>query len=98
MILTIAVSLYLMWRLRHHEDQARLGDPLSIFVLLAFVQGSIGYLQYFSGIPVMLVAAHVAFATGVWLAALNLVWATAAATVPSSVAVEGFVLVEPVTP
>jgi cytochrome c oxidase assembly protein subunit 15 len=97
-IVTIAVSLYLMWRLRHHDDQARLGDPLSIFVLLAFVQGSIGYLQYFSGIPVMLVAAHVAFAMGVWLAALNLVWATAAAAVPASVAVEGLLLVEPVTP
>jgi heme a synthase len=97
-ILTVALSLCLMWRLRHHADQARLGDALSIFVLLAFVQGSIGYLQYFSGIPVMLVAAHVAFATGVWLAALNLVWATAAATAPASVGVEGLLLVEPVTP
>jgi cytochrome c oxidase assembly protein subunit 15 len=85
-IVTIALALYLMWRLRRHDDQARLGDALSIFVLLAFVQGSIGYLQYFSGIPVMLVAAHVAFATGVWLAALNLVWATAKATEPESVA------------
>ena len=97
-ILTIAVSLYLMWRLRQHDDRARLGDPLSIFVLLAFVQGSIGYLQYFSGIPVMLVAAHVALATGVWLAALDLVWATTAAAVPASVAVQRLVLVEPVTP
>ncbi|MDP9403688.1 MAG: COX15/CtaA family protein [Actinomycetota bacterium] len=38
-------------------------------VLLA--QGAIGYVQYFTGVPVVLVGAHVAGATAVWAAALR---------------------------
>jgi len=40
-----------------------------IFTLIALAQGLIGYIQYFTGIPEILVAAHLLGATFVWIAA-----------------------------
>ncbi len=40
-----------------------------IFTLIALGQGAIGYIQYFTGIPEILVAAHLLGATLVWIAA-----------------------------
>ena len=40
-----------------------------IFTLIALAQGAIGYIQYFTGIPEILVAAHLLGATLVWIAA-----------------------------
>jgi cytochrome c oxidase assembly protein subunit 15 len=41
---------------------------LKIFSVIALAQGGIGYLQYFTGIPEVLVAAHLLGATLVWIA------------------------------
>lgn len=46
---------------------------LKIFTLIALAQGAIGYIQYFTGIPEVLVAAHLLGATLVWIAAWR-VW------------------------
>jgi cytochrome c oxidase assembly protein subunit 15 len=40
-----------------------------IFGLIALAQGAIGYIQYFTGIPEILVASHLLGATLVWIAA-----------------------------
>lgn len=50
----------------------------SVVELLAaiVIQGGIGYLQYFTGVPAVLVAAHVAGATVVWVLAVRLVLAS----------------------
>ena len=40
-----------------------------IFTFIALAQGAIGYIQYFTGIPEILVAAHLLGATLVWIAA-----------------------------
>jgi cytochrome c oxidase assembly protein subunit 15 len=40
-----------------------------IFTLIALAQGAIGYIQYFTGIPEILVAGHLLGATLVWIAA-----------------------------
>jgi len=37
--------------------------------VIALAQGGIGYIQYFTGIPEVLVAAHLLGATLVWIAA-----------------------------
>lgn len=39
-------------------------------------QGAIGFVQYFTHLPVLLVGAHMAGATAVWLAALSLLFST----------------------
>ena len=46
---------------------------LKIFTVVALAQGAIGYIQYFTGIPEVLVAAHLLGATLVWIAAWR-VW------------------------
>ena len=49
-----------------------------IFTAIALAQGAIGYIQYFTGIPEILVAAHLLGATLVWIAAwrIRLVFST----------------------
>jgi cytochrome c oxidase assembly protein subunit 15 len=42
---------------------------IRIFFVIALLQGLIGYIQYFTGIPEVLVAAHLLGATLVWIAA-----------------------------
>ena len=43
-----------------------------IFTFIALAQGAIGYIQYFTGIPEILVAAHLLGATLVWIAAWSI--------------------------
>ena len=42
---------------------------IRIFTVIALLQGAVGYIQYFTGIPEILVAAHLLGATLVWIAA-----------------------------
>lgn len=61
---TVAVALSLLWKLRKLAgDRKVLDAPLSAWLLTAFVQGAVGYVQYAGGLPVALVAVHVAGAT-----------------------------------
>ena len=47
----------------------RTNKTIKIFSALALVQGGIGYIQYFTGVPEILVGAHILGATLVWIAA-----------------------------
>ena len=42
---------------------------IKIFAIIALAQGGIGYIQYFTGVPEILVAAHILGATLVWITA-----------------------------
>ncbi len=57
-----------------------------IFTVIALAQGAIGYIQYFTGIPEILVAAHLLGATLVWIAAwrIRLAITTSPIHIPSS--------------
>ena len=57
-----------------------------IFSVIALAQGAIGYIQYFTGIPEILVAAHLLGATLVWIAAwrIRLAITTSPIHIPSS--------------
>jgi cytochrome c oxidase assembly protein subunit 15 len=46
----------------------RTKKAIKIFSGIALAQGAIGYIQYFTGIPEILVAAHLLGATLVWIA------------------------------
>ncbi len=73
----------LMLRLRHRAaERAVLDGPLVLWICVAVAQASIGYLQYFTGVPAALVAAHVAGATVLWAATVWLVEALAAPITP----------------
>lgn len=48
-------------------------------LIVVVAQGALGYVQYFSGVPALMVAFHVAGATLVWVMALRVAFATAEA-------------------
>ena len=52
-----------------HGTSAHSKKAIKVFALIALAQGGIGYVQYFTGIPEILVAAHLLGATLVWIAA-----------------------------
>jgi len=53
----------------------RLSRHVSTWMFVAVVQGGIGYLQYFNDVPAVLVAAHVAGATALWVVTVQFVQA-----------------------
>jgi cytochrome c oxidase assembly protein subunit 15 len=61
--------LYHLWRSRQTPDLFRVGQRL---VYLILIQAAIGYIQYFSDVPPLLVGFHIAGATAVWVATIDL--------------------------
>ncbi len=51
------------------RSDKELSRKIAVFTGIALAQGAIGYIQYFTGIPEILVAAHLLGATLVWIAA-----------------------------
>ena len=69
---SLLVTLVTLWRLRRGgapADAVRRGDVL-LAALVA--QAAVGYTQYFTGVPALLVGIHIAGATAVWVAVLQL--------------------------
>ena len=60
----LTAAFYIL--IRHDKELSR---KIAIFTVVALAQGAIGYIQYFTGIPEILVAAHLLGATLVWIAA-----------------------------
>jgi cytochrome c oxidase assembly protein subunit 15 len=74
----IAVALFLALVVVLRRDSGlfdRLSHNVSAWMFVAVVQGGIGYLQYFNDIPAVLVAAHVAGATVLWVVTVQFVQA-----------------------
>ncbi len=81
-MLTIAVAVALLWRLRNRAADRRVLDgPLTTWMVIAVGQAGLGYTQYFNGVPAVLVGIHVALATGLWLATVQLQLSTTKANV-----------------
>ncbi len=72
----VAVFLVLVVVIRRDAAlSARLAGHISTWMFVAVVQGGIGYVQYFSDVPAVLVAAHVAGATALWVVTVQFVQA-----------------------
>lgn len=74
-IITMLLAAVLALRLWRGEGPARtaLRAPLETVLALGAVQGTVGYVQWFAGVPVGLVAIHIALATAIMVALVNLV-------------------------
>lgn len=73
--LTVATAIVLIFFARKNTHaRVLLTKSLQRFSVVLVFQGAIGYLQYFLGVPVGLVAVHVATSVAVWLCAIDVYW------------------------
>ncbi len=55
------------------ETKIELGRSVQLFLVVALAQGALGYIQYFTGLPELIVGFHIFGAIIVWLSAWNIV-------------------------
>ena len=73
-VVTIAVALVIAWRVRRRGGgDASLAAPISTWLFVGLLQAAVGYVQYFNGVPALLVGIHVAGATAVTWASTQVV-------------------------
>ena len=72
-IVTLALLLVVMWRLRRRGALGHaITSAMEIVLGIGIVQAAVGYTQYFAEIPAALVALHVALATAMFASVVNL--------------------------
>lgn len=71
-LVTIALIIFLAVRAKQLQSDAGTSDAIQALLFAAVFQGAIGYAQYFTGVPVALVAVHIVGATALWFAVCNL--------------------------
>lgn len=71
---TIAVALWLAWRIRRHAgDGVALTAAVSTWLFVGVLQAVVGYVQYFNDVPALLVGVHIAGATAVMIVTTQVV-------------------------
>jgi cytochrome c oxidase assembly protein subunit 15 len=73
-LLTLVVAT--LFHLRRTGAPAALQRRGSVFLIVLVAQAAVGYVQYFTGVPVLLVGVHIFGAVTVWVAALRFALAT----------------------
>jgi len=66
LVIALIVLSVMLLLIAHQSGMSLLVRRIGIFLLIAFTQGIIGYIQYFTGLPEALVAAHLVGSTVVW--------------------------------
>ncbi len=67
----LALVLLTFWMLRRTRAPNGVQQRLGVLLLVVVGQAAIGYIQYFNGIPELLVGFHIAGATAVWAAVVS---------------------------
>ena len=62
----VALLGWMLWQVRDSNPAAR--NMLTVAIVLGAAQGTLGYVQFFSGVPVALVGLHIAGAVVVFIA------------------------------
>jgi cytochrome c oxidase assembly protein subunit 15 len=70
-MLFLAVTLVSLWRLSRAGAPAALLRRGEVLLAVLVAQAAVGYVQYFTGVPAVLVGVHVAGAVAVWVAVLR---------------------------
>ncbi|HEY9391244.1 MAG TPA: COX15/CtaA family protein [Mycobacteriales bacterium] len=83
-MLLVGLSVATWVTLRATGAGEQISRAAATLVAVELVQGAIGYTQYFTGLPVPLVEAHVFGSCLVWVAAVRLLLLTRVRTVPGS--------------
>ena len=66
LVIALIVLAVMLLLIAHQSGMSLLVRRIGIFLLIAFSQGVIGYIQYFTGLPEALVAVHLIGSTLVW--------------------------------
>ncbi len=69
-MLLLALVLVTLWRLQRENAPARLLRRGEVLLGVLVAQAAVGYVQYFTGVPDVLVGVHIAGATAVWASAV----------------------------
>ena len=72
-VIALLILTAIMYLIAKQSGSKIIEKRIGIFLLIALGQGSIGYIQYLTGLPELLVAAHLLGATLVWGAAWSLI-------------------------
>lgn len=67
----LALTLYTLWRVWRDRTPSDVRARGSALLTVLCFQGAIGYIQYFSDVPALLVAIHIGGATALWIAVLR---------------------------
>ncbi len=73
MVIFLAATIWVLVQLRRHRPHSAVTATGSALLTVLVLQGAIGYTQYFTGVPALLVAMHVLGATLVWVSVSFLV-------------------------
>jgi cytochrome c oxidase assembly protein subunit 15 len=89
----IALTLYTLWRMRQERPVTEVQARGAVLLTVMCAQAAVGYIQYFSDVPALLVAVHITGATALWVVLLQFRLSFAArrtpATAPEAAAVDG---------
>lgn len=76
-VITLVAALALIaWTRSDRGDRRAIWPVLTTWMFLATMQAAIGYVQYFNGVPELLVALHIALATALYAVTVLVVLAT----------------------
>jgi heme a synthase len=70
-IVLLALVLGSLWLLRRQQAPAAVVRRGLVLLGVLLAQGAVGYIQYFTGVPVLLVAVHIVGAVAVWTAVIR---------------------------
>ena len=73
LLIALVVLTLVLWLITRVSQNKVIHRYLSIFLLISLSQGLIGYIQYFTGLPELIVGAHLIGATLVWASAWSLI-------------------------
>lgn len=71
MMVFLGATIWVLVQLRRHHAPEPLRSAATTLLTVLVLQAAVGYTQYFTGVPALLVALHVLGASLVWLAVLN---------------------------
>ena len=73
LVIALIVLTLVLWLITRVSQNKVIHRYLSIFLSISLSQGLVGYIQYFTGLPELIVAAHLLGATLVWASAWSLI-------------------------
>ena len=70
-MLFLGLTLAVLWMVRRGDAAPSVEQRLRVLLLVLVLQAAVGYTQYFTGVPALLVGVHVLGAATVWIAVLR---------------------------